>query len=122
MTFDGVDVTTGGTIMPVDHAGASGAFTVDQAATLRNTLRETVYLEAADVTPDTVVAIRRVRLVPGATLALPAPQGVWLVAWDTQLRLEWAIGWAATGTILLYGLAGWGAGDIAGRLIYSRRG
>jgi hypothetical protein len=120
--YDGLNVSTAGSVMSADVGGATGAFTVDGGCTVRNTLRQTVYVEACDVTPDSVGAVQRARLVPGGTLTLPAPQGVWLVIFYTQLRVEWAIGWAATGTILMYGLAGWGAGDIAGRIWAARRG
>ncbi|MHB1670176.1 hypothetical protein [Thiomonas sp.] len=122
MTYDGLDVTTIGTLMPADHPDATGAFTLDAGGTIRNTLRQTVYVEAADVTPETIVSVKRFRLVPGATASLPAPQGVWLVAWVTQLRVEWTIGWLFGGTVLLWGLAGWGAGDIVGRVWDSARG
>ncbi len=124
MNYDGLDFTTTGTIMPADMGSVTGAVTIDAGATVKNGLRQTVYCAALDVTPTTVVAVKRFRLVPGAANTLPTPQGVWLVAWDTTMRLEWAIGWCLTGQLALWGLAGWGAGDIAGRLWnrYARRG
>ena len=124
MIYDGLTVTTTGTPMAADYPDATGAFTLDAGATIRNDLRQPLYFEAADVTPTSVVSVKRFRLVPGATNTLPSPQGVWLVAWMSRLRVEWAIGWCLTGQLALWGLAGWGAGDIAGRLWnrYARRG
>lgn len=122
MNYDGLDFTTGGTVLPTDMPHVTGAVTVDAGMTIRNDLRRPIFAVAADVTPTDVVAIKRFRLLPGATYTLPAPQGVWLVAWETNLRAEWAIGWAFTGNFILWTLAGFGAGDIISRAWRSWKG
>ena len=121
MTYQGLTIQSGTTPMPVDVGGATATFTLAAAGSITNASKTVLYVAAADVTPEGVGTIRRARLVPGGTLTLSQPQGVWLVQYDTQLRLEWAAGVVLSGTFVLWGLAGWGAGDIIGRIIAARR-